>query len=235
MNRSRLAITLAGIVLLAGCAAPLQSTTATAPDSEETTVVTTGTGSVEADADLAVVRVAVVSVADTAEAARNDTASRSTALVDALVAAGVPEDAITTASYSLNAQYDRDNGERELAGYRAVHTYHVEVAPDEAGTAIDAAVSEAGAEVRGVEFTLTPETRADLRAEAVENAVANARADADAAAAAAGLNVTRVVSIEVGSTPVFASRGLETADAATELRPGPVTVEATVTVTYRAE
>lgn len=47
--------------------------------------------------------------------------------------------------------------------------------------------------------------------------------------------MTRVVSIEVGSTPVFARRGLETADAATELRPGPVTVEATVTVTYRVE
>jgi uncharacterized protein YggE len=234
MHRARLALAVVGIVLLAGCVAPLQSTATNADDGEGTTVVTTGAGSVEADADLAVVRVAVVSVADTAEAARNDTASRSTALVDTLVAAGVPDDAITTASYSLNAQYDRDGGERELVGYRAVHAYRVEIAPDEAGSVVDAAVSEAGAEVWGVEFTLSPETRAELRAEAVENAVADARADANAAAAAAGLAVTRVVSIEVGSTPTFVSRGLETADAGTEFRPGPVTVEATVTVTYRA-
>ena len=189
----------------------------------------------EADTDLAVVRVAVVSVADTAEAARNDTASRSTALVDALVAAGVPADAITTASFSLNARYERDDGERELVGYRAVHAYRVEVAPDEAGIVVDTALSEAGAEIWGVEFTLTPETRAELRAEAVENTVADARVDADAATAAAGLELTRVVSIEVGSSPVFVGRGLETADAGTELRPGPVTVEATVTVTDRAE
>ena len=232
MNRSLLAVAVVGLVLLAGCAGPLQSTGADAPDDDGTTVVTTGTGSVTADADLAVLQVAVVAVADTADAARSDAANRSTALVDALVDAGVPEDAITTDGYSLTAQYGE---EREVTGYRAAHSYRVELPPDEAGAAIDTAVSAADAEVRGVSFTLAPETRAELREQAVANAVGDARADADAAAEAAGLNVTGVVHVEVGSGPVFYGRTLETADAATEFRPGPVSVEATVTVTYRAE
>lgn len=232
MNRPLLAAALVGIVLLAGCAAPLQTATATDAD-DATTVVTTGTGSVTADADLAVLSLAVVSTADTAEAARADAAERSNALVDALRNAGVDDDAITTAGYSLNAQYDRESD--EPAEYRALHAYRVELSPDAVGEAIDAAVADAGAEVWGVSFTLLDETRTDLRAEAVGNAVADARADADAAADAAGLTVTGVDHVAVGSAPVVAGRALESADAGTEIRPGPVTIEATVTVTYRAE
>ena len=232
MNRPLLAVALAGIVLLAGCSAPLQ--TATAADADDaTTVVTTGSGSVTADADLAVLSLSVVAVADSADAARKDAANRSSTLVDALRDAGADDDAITTAGYSLNAQYDREDA--DPTEYRAVHAYRVEVAPDDAGTAIDAAVADAAAEVWGVSFTLSADTRADLRAEAVGNAVADARIDADAAADAAGLTVTGVDHVEVGSMPVFAGRALESADASTELRPGPVTVEATVTVTYRVE
>ncbi|MFW5949246.1 MAG: SIMPL domain-containing protein [Halolamina sp.] len=199
MNRTVLAVALAGVFLLAGCAAPIDTAAAATDEpteDEATTVVTNGSGSVTADADLAVVRVAVVAVAETADDAREDAADRSTALVDALEDAGVDANAITTAGYSLNAQYDEA---REPTSYRAVHSYRVEVDPDDAGTVVDTSVTEADAEIWGVQFTLAPETRADLRAAAVDAAVQDARLDADAVAAAAGLEVTAVEGIQTDS------------------------------------
>jgi len=151
MNRSITAIALAGLLLLAGCsAAPIDTAAATAEApsaSNTTTIVTTGTGSVTAQPDIAVLQLAVVSTGESAEAVRADAADRTAALIDALQNAGVAEDAITTAGYSLTATYDYSGTEREPTGYRAVHSLRVETAPDSAGTVIDTAVGSAGVEV----------------------------------------------------------------------------------------
>lgn len=238
MNRVFTAVALAGLLLLAGCsAAPIDTAAATdAPtDDGATTIVTTGSGSVSAQPDTAVLQLAVVATGDSAETVRADAAERTDALLDALSDAGVPEDAVTTAGYSLTAQYDYAGGERELVGYRAVHTLQVETAPDEAGETIDAAVGAAGVEVYGVQFTLSDEAREELRAEAVDAAMNAARSDADAAAGAANLSVTGVEQVQIGSSPGYNVRYAESADSAsTQFRPGEVSVQVTVTVTYRA-
>ena len=238
MNRTVTAIALAGLLLLAGCsAAPIDTAAATAEApsaSNSTAIVTTGTGSVTAQPDTAVLQVAVVSTGESAEAVRADAAERTDALLDALRDAGVAEDAITTAGFSLTATYDYSDGEREATGYRAVHSVRVETAPDSAGTVLDTAVGSAGVEVYGVEFTLSDAVREELRAEAVGDAVAAARADADAAAGASGLTVTGVEQISVGSGPSYNGRFAEMDAAGTQFQPGTVSVTVTVTVTYRA-
>ena len=238
MNRAITAIALAGLLLLAGCsAAPIESAVATADGpsaSNGTTIVTTGSGSVTAQPDVAVLQLAVVSTGESAEAVRADAADRTTALLDALEEAGVPDEAITTAGYSLTATYDYSDGEREATGYRAVHSLRVETAPDSAGTVLDTAVGSAGVEVYGVQFTLTDAAREALRAEAVGDAVAAARADADAAAGAAGLTVTAVEQLTVGTSPSYDVRFAEMDSAGTQFQPGTVSVTVTVTVTYRA-
>jgi hypothetical protein len=93
--------------------------------------------------------------------------------------------------------------------------------------------------VYGVSFTLTEETRASIRAQAVERAVTAARADADAMAGAAGLSVTSVetMSTSGGFSPVERFDAAESAadGARTTFEPGPVTVSVTVDVTYRAD
>lgn len=238
MNRAITAIALAGMLLLAGCSAvPIESAVATADGpsaSNGTTIVTTGSGSVTAQPDVAVLQLAVVSTGESAEAVRADAADRTAALLDALEEAGVPEAAITTAGYSLTATYDYSGGEREATGYRAVHSLRVETAPDNAGSVLDAAVGSAGVEVYGVQFTLTDAAREELRAEAVGDAVAAARADADAAAGAAGLTVTAVEQLTVGTSPSYDVRFAEMDSAGTQFQPGTVSVTVTVTVTYRA-
>ncbi|MFB6130101.1 MAG: SIMPL domain-containing protein [Salinigranum sp.] len=253
--RSRiLPIAFVALVLLAGCTAPLQSdgpaanaadVTPVAGDgstasSEATTISVTGSGEASADADLAVLTVSVVSTADTADAARSQTATDAERMRAALRNASVPDDAVTTVSYAISPLYDYSKDRQELRGYRAVHTFRIEVAPDRAGEIVDVAVGNGASQVDGVQFTLTEKTRADLRAQAITRAVEAARADADAVASASDLKVTgvRTASTSNGYTPYYGVKTVEAGAASggapTTLEPGPVTVSATVSVTYTA-
>jgi hypothetical protein len=240
MKRILVPLAVALLVLLAGCAGPLQTTTmaADATEATGTALTTTGTGTMDADADLAVVSVAVVSTAASADDARGQVASDVERMRSALRDASVPDDAVTTASYAVYPQYDYRNGERVEDGFRAVHAFRIETAPVRAGEVVDLAVGNGASEVQGVSFTLTDETRATLRSQAIERAVVAARADADAMAGAAGLSVTTVETMTTsgGYTPVERFEVAEaTADGArTTFEPGPVSVSVTVQVTYRA-
>jgi uncharacterized protein YggE len=238
MRTRYLALALGVLVMLAGCVGPLQTGTAAAETTTSTTISVTGTGSVSTDADLAVVFVAVSADADTADAARGQVAADVDRMRSALREANVPDDAVTTTSFTLVQQYDYRDGERVEMGYRATHAVSIETSPAHAGEIVDIAVGNGATEVGGVSFTLTEETRAELRSQAIERAVTAARADADAMAGAAGLSVTSIqtMSTSGGFTPV---ERLDLAESAasggqTTFEPGPVTVSATVDVTYRA-
>ena len=247
-----LPIALGAILVLAGCMAPLQSddpsgaAAATAGQAatdggvDGPTVSVTGTGEVETEADLAIVLLSVTATADTADEARSQVAGDVERMRAALREAGVADDAVTTSGFRIYPQYDHSERERELIGYQAAHSFRVEVAPDAAGTVVDAAVGNGASTVESVQFTLTDETRAELREQALGDAVSAARADADALAAATGLSISGVHSASTsgGFTPVYEERA-ESADGAaggsTSFTPGPVTVSATVQLTYLAE
>lgn len=230
-----LSLVVVGMLVLAGCLGPLQTSPDGSSDSSNSTVVASGVGSVGADADLAVLSLAVSSVADTADDARADTATRVEVLRTALADAGVDEANVTTTSFSLTPQYDHREGRGDVVGYHAVHALQVEVAPADAGRIVDVAVGAAEVEVWSVSFTLSEEKRAELRSEAIAEAVASARADADAAAEAADLTIAGVESVQVGDSEMPVAWFAETAaeGGSTEFAPGPVEVTATVTVTYR--
>jgi hypothetical protein len=249
-------LALAVLVLVAGCAAPFaadagsadrsdplvgQVTTASATDGADRTgpvIAVSGVGRVSADADLAVVRVSVTATADTADAARSAVAADSERMREALRDAGVDDDAVRTVHYAIHPRYDYRAEERELVGYHAVHAYAVEVEPERAGEVIDVTVANGADTVEGVTFTLSDETRADLRERALTEAMTTARADADAIAAAAGLTVTGVQEAstvaDYGYTPVYRVAEADAAGGSTSLEPGPVAVTATVQVTYTA-
>lgn len=250
--RPLLPVAFAAILLLAGCVAPLQtdggSDAAASDDSAAPpSISVSGTGTASADADLALVSVSVTALEADAEAARSSVAEDSQAMFDALTEAGIDTDeAVTTTYFRISPEYDYSNeGGRELLGYRAAHGYQIEVSPEQAGGVIDATVGavsgdgEDGIVVEGVQYTLTDETRAEVRAEALEAAVDAARADADTVASAAGVSLAGVRSISTGAdyTPYPQPRfAAESADAgATVLQPGPVEVSATVNITYDIE
>lgn len=240
MNRKLPILTVTLLVLLAGCAGTLQTDTpTTGSDSDQaTTIAVSGTGEITADADLAILSLSVVATADTADAARAQVARDADRLRAALSDAGIPDDAITTVNYRISPQYDYSEKERTVTGYQAIHAFRVETSPDRAGDLIDVAVANGTSQVDNVRFTLSDETRAELRAQALEHAVDDARADADVLTAQTGLGVTGVQSVGTndGSSPVYhfaESGGVAKADGTT-LSPGPITVTATVQVTYTA-
>ena len=236
MRRTLLAVTLAGLLLLAGCTAPLQ-TGASATAESDPTISVSGTGQVSAEADLAVVSVAVTARADSADDARGQVADGVASVREALADAGVPEDAVTTAYFSVQPSYDDED--RIPDSYRATHALRIETDPARAGEVVDLAVGNGATEVNGVQFTLTDETRDDLRSEALAQAVDRARADADAVAGAADLEISGVQSISVGGSyspgPFYAETAADARGGSTSFAPGPVTVSASVSITYAVE
>jgi hypothetical protein len=235
MRRSLLAVALAGLLLLAGCTAPLQ-TGASSADDTGPTISTAGTGQVSAEADLAVVSVAVTARADSADDARGQVADGVASVREALADAGLPEDAVTTAFFSVRPSDDDED--RVPDSYRATHALRIETDPARAGEVVDLAVGNGATEVNGVQFTLSDETRDELRAEALAQAVERARADADAVAVAANLELTGVRSISVGTDrspgPFYAETAADRGGQ-TSFAPGPVTVSASVSITYTVE
>lgn len=234
---------LAALVLLSGCLAPLQADGGSDVASDSVpTISVSGVGEATAEADLAVISVSVVATADSADAARQQVAADAERMRQALRDAGVPDDAVRTTAYRVHVQYDYAKGDREVVGYRAVHAYAVEVDPARAGEIVDVAVGNGATEVDHVAFTLTDETRAELRERALERAMDAARADAETLASASDLTLGDVLSASTSNgyhpMPVeraYAADAGGAATTSTSLEPGPVTVTASVTVTYEAE
>lgn len=224
--------------VLAGCLGESAPGTASADDgveSEGNAIRVGATGEAEADPDRAVASVGVEASGEDADEVRTKLADGAASVKDALLELGIPDDQITTARFDI---YER----RRETRYEGVHAYTVEIDDiDEVGVVIDTAVAAGADDVGRVRFTLSEETRAELRAVAIEDALANADREAELIAENRGMTVvgTRDVATgDVGFSPVSRQGGALMAEASdsggTDLDSGPVTVTARVEVTYDA-
>ena len=215
----------------------IQSPIATAPSTEAPVIVTTGEGVVKTTPDRVWITIAAESRAKSPRDAQRANADAMKTVLDKLKALGLPADAIRTAGYDLQPQFDYVNGKQSLREYLARNT--VEVRVDEvarAGDVLDAAVGSGATSVSSVRFDLKDRTAAER--DALRKAVADARGRADAAAAGAGMHVDRVVKIEEQRVmtpeprPVMMTRQAMVAESAvTPMAPGELEVRATVTMT----
>ena len=217
-----------------------QTGTATATPDEATTVTVSATGDVLAEPDRAVLTFESTGTATTPQAATERLARNTSRLRTALLNANLSADQIRTTGYGLDEISDRDGTptRNDATRYRARQTTVVEVSnTSRVGELIDVAVGNGATAVLGVEFRLSEERRSELRNRALREATESARTQAETLAATEGLRLTGVRSISTGSADVqpFVSRETALAsDAGTRIDPGPVTVEATVEVTYAA-
>jgi hypothetical protein len=236
------------LVLLAGCVGAGGPTPLTQPSTDATeqtddgtpTIGVSGSATVEAPPDLAVVRVTVEREANTADRARGDVATAVEEMREALRDAGVPDANVTTESFGVFPQYRYHDGERTPDGYRAVHSFRIEVDPDDAGEIVDVAVGNGADRVAGIVFTLSEERRAELRQEALTLAVENARTDAETMAAAAGVSVGEVRSLSTSNSfepgyPFEFARAEDSSGGQTVIEPSDVSVTASVSVVYGIE
>lgn len=238
-TRPTAVLSLVVLLVLAGCAGagPLQTTGAATDESPPSISVSAG-GSVAVEPDLAVVTVAAETTADSADDAREAVAADVAAVREALADLGIEDDAITTAYFRIDPQYDHSRETREVVGYRAVHALTVESDVEAAGEVVDTAVSAGAARVDGVRFTLTDDRRQTAREQALGEAMDNAAADAEALATAGDLSIDGIRSVATGGPTVIPVERQVAADGdaaqATTIESGPVTVRATVQVVYSA-
>lgn len=220
----------AGAVLTAGSAQTSQHST-------DRTISVSGEGTASAAPDRAVVVAAVVVEGDDPATIRDELASGASDLRSALSEANVPEDSVTTSEYNIreNSPYRPDT--EPTAQYRGVHAFEIELdSTDRSGAVVDAAAG-AGAQIQTVRFTLSEESRADLRDEALTSAMDDAERQAGTIADAGDLRVTGVGSVDATSgrvVPVAYEAAAADGAGGTAIESGDVSVSASVTVVYNA-
>jgi uncharacterized protein YggE len=207
------------------------------PSPSTPVVVATGEGVVKRAPDRAWVTVTAESRAKTPQEAQKLNAAAMSSVLQKLKGAGISEDAIQTAAYDLQPEYDYNNGRQTLRGYVARNSLDVRVdALPKLGEIIDLAVGSGATMVSGVRFDL--KDRKAVEREALRMAVADARGRAEALAAGADMKVAGIVRIEEQGAavmppprPVMAMRAEMAQQQTTPVAPGELEIRAAVTLT----
>ena len=200
-------------------------------------IVTSGEGVVKQAPDRAWVSIAAESRARTAQEAQRMNTDAMNAVLEKIKTLGIPADAIQTAGYNLQPEFDYQNGKQTLRGYVARNSVQVRVdALAKTGEVISAAVGSGATNVSGVRFDL--KDRDAVEREALRRAVQDARQRANYAATGAGVSIDRVIRVEeqrdMGGDPrpmpMMAMRS-EAAQAAVPLEAGEIEIRSRVTLT----
>ena len=167
------------------------------------------------------------------------------AVVEALTAAGLNEENISTNYIYISPRYDYSGDTERLIGYTINNSLTISTDQiDNIGTYIDAAFAAGANSFDSISFSVADDSEA--RMQALELAVKDAQQKAEVIAAAAGMSLSKIEEIAEGaqidaysnSTAGMARYSIaETAamDAGTTVRAARVNVTASVQITYALE
>ncbi|MGA7873818.1 MAG: SIMPL domain-containing protein [Candidatus Binatus sp.] len=204
------------------------------------TIEVDGSGETRTSPDTADLDVAIDTEAKTAEEAASSNAALAAKVIDALKSKLGDKGKITTGGYSLNPEYSQRPSENPtIVGYNAQNSVTVHTgALDLVGALIDSAIAAGANRVNSLNFSVKDDTKA--RTEAIAIATRDARAQADALASALGVKLGKVLKATTVSEqrpiPIRMGRAMAmSANVATPVEPGEVTVPATVSLTFEIE
>lgn len=183
---------------------PLATSAQPTPVAEEPirTISVRGTGIVSTTPDTASVMLGIQTTNESLQAAQDEVTQRLSNVTQTLTEAGVAEEDIQTAQYTINPipEYDRDGN------YVGIQQYEVSVALtvtvhdlDLLGTLLDSTVGAGVNDIWGISLYVDDTSAAASEARAA--AMNEARARAEEYAQAEGLLITGVYSIEEQSAP----------------------------------
>ena len=238
MGRASFIVAFSILSTLAGSGRPAAAQ-AVRPDSLRADIVTAATGEAQFVPDRAAVYVGVETRASTAAAAARDNAQRQRAIIDAVVAAGVARDQISTENYSVapNTRYDQTTQRSTVVGYIVSNVVRVEVRRiDQIAGVLDAALAKGANQINSLDFFASNTDSA--RHAAITQGVARARADAETLARAAGGSLGPLVELstaDAGPRPMYRLdvRNAMAAAAPTPIEPGQQRVQVTVNARWR--
>jgi uncharacterized protein len=204
----------------------------------EPTVTARGEATVPGRPDEGVWTITVGALDATPNAALGDVGTRSEALETALGELGVAPEQRSNTGVTVREEFDHADGKQVHRGFRAQNVITVRLADAAmAGKLLQASIEKSGAEVRGPVWWIAPDNPA--RIEACKRAAAEARRKAEAYAEALDLRLGAVAEIREASggsgSPMPRTMSLAAADAAVEVDPGELNVDAQVEVTFRLE
>ncbi len=204
-----------------------------------------GTGNVIGTPDRAQVTFSVQTENPDVKIAQQDNAVRMANVINALVAIGIPRDALKTTGYNIYPVYEdysKSVIDQKIRTYQVTNTLTVTLHDvNLTGDVIDVAVANGINRASSIQFLLSDEQSQVLRTEALKKAVSRARADADTVAGALGTSIIGVQSADIsgGYSPVLfenyqyaAGDALMKTATPTPIQPGDITVSAQVSVTY---
>jgi uncharacterized protein YggE len=204
------------------------------------TIEVDGNGETRTSPDTANLDLAIDTQAKTAEEAAASNAALATKVIDALKAKLGDKGKVTTGGYSLDPQYDQHpNANPTIIGYNAQNTVTVNTsALDLVGALIDTAIAAGANRVNSLNFSVKDDTKA--RTESIAIATRDARAQAEALASALDVKLGKVLKAttvsEARPIPIRMGRAMAmSANVATPVEPGEVTVPATVSLTFEIE
>jgi uncharacterized protein len=209
------------------------------------TLSASGTGTVDAAPDEAIIVLGVFSEEDTASAAMAQTSETMQDVIDALVDAGITRDNIQTQSIRIEPMYEfpqdqpeRGPGRQELVGFRAVNIAEVVMTDlTSLGEVLDAVVEAGANRIDGIRFAV--DDPLDLLGEARERAWNDAEAKAQQLAELAGAQLGPVLTISEaiqGPIPFAAEMAFDRAvGSGAPIEPGQQTVRVDLQVTWTLE
>lgn len=113
-----------------------------------------GLGVVRVQPDIAIVNLGVVTEDKDLEAAQRENAAKSNSVINALKQMGIDEKDISTASYTIEPQYDYVEGRQIFRGYRVSNILNVKVRNiNKVGEIVDTAVRNGANTVNNIKFT----------------------------------------------------------------------------------
>ncbi len=203
----------------------------------------TGTSSVSATPDLALISIGMVTESEVASDALADNNERTQDVLSALKEAGIESADLQTSNFSIqpnivypgSSSLGRDNGP-QIVGYTVNNTLNVRIRNMALiGTVLDQAIRLGGNSISGPNFDV--ENGAPFRADARRQAMANALEKALDYAEAAGVELGRisVINEQAGYSPrpeMAMAMRTTAADSSVPIESGQVSFSATVTVEW---
>lgn len=226
---------LAAIVLASGTVALTSCTAVTAQEQRSQTLTVTGSGQISIPATIAQVSLGVEVQADTAEAAQQQVAQQSSAVVEYLRSRNV--DKLQTTGIRLNPVYNTRNNETTITAYSASNIVSFRIDTEAAGEVLDTAVSRGATRINGISFVASDDAIAEARDRALTEATQDAQAQADVVLAALNLSRRSIVNITVNGSnanpapiPYARFEAMSPAAASTPIEGGEQQINASVTL-----
>jgi len=228
------AVAMVAIVLISAIALVRPSTIQTiGQNATPKTIQVTGTATLSAPPDQAVLVLAVQTQAPSAAQAAADNAATMTNVFASLSNLGINKNSIETVSYTLSLVYDQTNSSKVI-GYTVRNAIQVTLNDFSlVGKALDSAVSAGVNEVQGIMFTLSNTALATLQKQALGQALQNADGQARATASNLGVSIVGPISVSPGYSFQPNSLTFSAAAQPTPIQPGTLQVTVTVQVTYQ--